>query len=82
MDNDTLNSFHYFDATREDLADFDKFNNSAFNNHLFSIFPLSSNSMKKMSLDMSDSEDHNFLCDKLNISEIKPIDNNCKYPIN
>lgn len=79
MDFDSFNSFHYID--KEDIfleVELERHNSSAFFSfHFNKIFD---NSIKKTSLDLSDSDENLMLVDKLNISEIKPIsiNNECK----
>ena len=83
MDNniDGINSFHYFDLKDDTTWDIeiDKHNSSAlFAYHFNKVFD-HNQSIKKHSLDLSDSEEQAaFFVDKLNISEIKPIHNECK----
>lgn len=76
---DSLNSFHYFDLNKEELFDIemDKLNSSAVNINMFTKIFDSIPFNKKNSLDLSDCDDQIFV-DKLNISEIKPLHNDCK----
>ncbi len=78
---ESINSFHYFDL-REDTTwdiEIDKHNSSALFAYQFNKIFDPNQSMKKHSLDLSDLEEQTAFVDKLNISEIKPIHNECKY---
>lgn len=77
---DSINSFHYFDLNKEEMfedIEMERINSSAMYPYMFNRIFDTQQSMKKNSLDLSDCEDHIFV-DKLNISEIKPLQNDCK----
>lgn len=76
--NESFNSFHYFDLKDESWEfEIERTNCSAtFPTILNRIFD--NQSMKKLSIDLSDCEEQNLFGDKLNISEIKPLNNESK----
>lgn len=79
--NDSINSFHYFDNNyiKEDSWDIEleKLNcTSAFNFQFNKIF--NNTTTKKNSIDLSEIEDQIAFVDRLNISDIKPLQNDSK----
>lgn len=78
--NDSNNSFHYFDLKDDTWGEveIERMNCSATYPSMFNrIFD--NQSIKKLSLDLSDCEEQNLFVDKLNISEIKPLNNESKH---
>lgn len=77
--NDSFNSFHYFDLKDDTWGEIEieRINCSATYPTIFNrVFD--NQSIKKLSLDLSDCEEQNLFGDKLNISEIKPLNNESK----
>jgi hypothetical protein len=76
---DSINSFHYFDNNKEESweVELERANSS-------SMFPYQFNKVfdyqlaKKHSLDLSDIEEQYAFVDRLNISEIKPLQSDSK----
>lgn len=80
--NDSLNSFHYFDCMKEESweVEIERANSSSiFPYHFNKIFD--NQTAKKHSLDLSDLDEQNAFVDRLNISEIKPLQNDRKLSI-